>query len=612
MRHPITLVVPGHSERLALYGIAPGTLLRDVLAHHERQLLHPVPPELMDRPWADFDPTCLLRSEVPGGHGRPAPPPAPPAAGAAKDGHGGTSARRGRPPAVPRPERLTDGEAVRQAYWPYIEQVASYLRNELPVLVSCEKLIAPHLWEDMTSLAQLRGVLIDDDGGDQQAGADPLAELSGGGPRRRVAALRAQLQGLKEGDVIVLPHLDLLSGSSDLGRHAEARELVETLYQYPDQLILAFVDTTLSVPDVLAERFSVRLAVSGLPTTVSAPGRPEALLGDALVTRSEAECFTDFQAEDFHKHVAGMNPVRLRQAMRYAVREHSGSPAPTMRDLRRTLLYFKAQQSSAFELPDVTLDDIGGYEDVKQEIRQTVAILSRAQDLPPDLESLRGELVPRGFIFHGPPGTGKTLFAKAIANSMSATIQVVSGPEVTDMYVGESERKIREIFASARRSAPAVIVFDEFDAIAMQRTGRSDGASRAGNSVVAQILTEMDGFRPDVPMLVIGTTNRIDLIDEALLRPSRFRQIAIDLPRLDARLAILRHHADRYGLDLEDELLHLIAGASAQRNGDELRSIMRDAAIDLHLNGVAPTPLRFGRLVGRLQHSHSELASARR
>jgi len=88
-----------------------------------------------------------------------------------------------------------------------------------------------------------------------------------------------------------------------------------------------------------------------------------------------------------------------------------------------------------------------------------------------------------------------------------------------DKYLGESERKVRDLFAEARRNAPAVIVFDEFDAIAGRRGGQDDGASRASNAVVAQLLTELDGFRPEVPVLIIGTTNRIDLIDDALLRP---------------------------------------------------------------------------------------------
>ena len=189
---------------------------------------------------------------------------------------------------------------------------------------------------------------------------------------------------------------------------------------------------------------------------------------------------------------------------------------------------FKANNSATFELPNVSLDAIGGYDDVKVELQKALDIINGAISAPGGLSpQMRNELIPRGFIFHGPPGTGKTLFAKAVATAMGGTIQVVSGPEVTDMYVGESERKLRDLFAEARRNAPAVLVFDEFDSIAGKRTGRDDGGSRAGNAVVAQLLTELDGFRPEVPVLIIGTTNRIDIIDEALLRPSRFREIKI-------------------------------------------------------------------------------------
>jgi transitional endoplasmic reticulum ATPase len=514
------------------------------------------------------------------------------------------------------PERITHAEAVRRAYYPHIEHVASLLRSRLPVLVISEKLVVTHLWEEMVTLAGCRGIRLDDDSADDPDGADPrdpvagMSEASMNLRQRRLARLRAQLEELKEGDVIVLTHLDLLTGSNDLGRHAEARELVELLYAFPDQLVLAFADPTLPLPDVLAERFSARVAISGLPPEVRTPDVERMPLGRALVTQEEADTFEGFQPREFYKHVAGMNPVRLRQAMRYAHEKHRDQPKrATLQDLRETLLTFKAQQSSHFEVPDVTLEDIGGYDEVKDEIRQTLAIISGAQSLPDDMEEVRSELVPRGIIFYGPPGTGKTLFAKAIANGMNATIQVVSGPEVTDMYVGESERKVREIFASARRSAPAVIVFDEIDAITMERSNRPDGGSRAGNSVVAQILTEMDGFRPEVPMLVIGTTNRIDIIDKALLRPSRFRSIAISLPDVAARRAILRHHARRYHIELDDEVLELIADATARRNGDELRALMRDAFVGKHLHGIEPDARRLGWLVGRLQQGRLERIS---
>ncbi|MEU4153300.1 ATP-binding protein [Streptomyces sp. NPDC026659] len=600
MTFPLTVVAGGDDDRLRLLS-SPGSLpLREALASGDFLLLEELPPEYADRPWSDFAVTCLLRAEVtPGAHVfMPAARPAPV-----------IEKSPGPPPADPsgHPESVSDEEAVRLAYWDSIERVASLLRADLPVLVITEKLVVAHLWPDMTSLAQRRGILL----AEPDTADDPVADLSANPRQRRLAQLRTQLEGLKEGDVIVLPHLDLLCGGADVSRHTEARELVELLYEYPDSLVLAFADTSLSLPEVLAERFSARLSLTGLPPNVTPPGGSEVPLGQALVTSAEAATFEGFQPREFYKHIAGMNPVRLRQAMRYARQVHAESDRATVSDLRRTLLTFKAQQYSGFEIPQVTLEDIGGYEEVKAEIRQALSLVSGAQELPASMEEVRNELVPRGFIFHGPPGTGKTLFAKAIANELNATIQVVSGPEVIDMYVGESERKVRELFAAARRSAPSVIVFDEIDAITMQRSGRGDGGTRVGNSVVAQILTEMDGFRPEVPMLVIGTTNRIDIIDEALLRPSRFRSLAVGLPDLPARRAILRHHARRYAIDLQEELLELIAEASENRNGDELRSIMSEAFVDLYLRKTPPSPRRMGWLVGKLQQDRRQRAAER-
>jgi transitional endoplasmic reticulum ATPase len=222
--------------------------------------------------------------------------------------------------------------------------------------------------------------------------------------------------------------------------------------------------------------------------------------------------------------------------------------------------------------------------------------------------------MPRGFIFHGPPGTGKTLFAKAVATAMDATILVVSGPEVTDMYVGESERKVREIFAEARRNAPAIVVFDEFDSIASRRSGREDGGSRAGNAIVAQLLTEMDGFRAEVPVLIIGTTNRLDIIDDALLRPSRFKAIRIGLPDDAARKEIARVHARRFHVPVGEALLDRIMVATKGMNGDEIQSLFRDARANQLLSdpGGEVTPRQLGALVGQQGRTAQERALGQR
>jgi SpoVK/Ycf46/Vps4 family AAA+-type ATPase len=209
---------------------------------------------------------------------------------------------------------------------------------------------------------------------------------------------------------------------------------------------------------------------------------------------------------------------------------------------------------------------------------------SSPADLNPPAESeaarlQRRKLAPRGFIFHGPPGTGKTLFAKAIANAMNATIQMVSGPEIMDMWVGKSESNLRHIFSIARRNAPAVIFFDEFDSIAMQRSGAGDGASRASNAVVAQLLTELDGFHDDQDILVIGTTNRLDIIDEALVRPSRFQPVEIGLPDEQARRQIAAIHAHTFDIAIPDPAwLDTIARHTDGFNGDEIRAIFQQVA----------------------------------
>ena len=463
--------------------------------------------------------------------------------------------------------RLRDVEAVRLAYGEPISSIASFLRGGLSVLVTCDKLVVEHLWQRMAVEAGLEPVLL--------AARDAEGGLLPGGPRPgQLAQLRTLLRDLKDGDVLVLPHLDLLVGEK---LSIDARELIEILYSATDRLILAFADRSLPLPEVLAGRFAVRRELAGVPRDVRLPTGEQVLLGDALVGEDERASFEDFDAGALYKNVAGMNPVRLRQAITYAVRETAAAgPVPVDR-LYEAIRSFKVQTSASFEIPDVGWDDIGGYEDVKAELDQALGLMLHSYDLPDP--RLQKELIPRGFIFHGPPGTGKTLFAKAVANRLHGTIQVVSGPEITDKYVGESERRIREIFAEARRNAPAVLVLDEFDAIAAQRSGRDDGGSRAGNAIVAQILTEMDGFRPDVPMLVIGTSNRIDIIDEALLRPSRFRAIGIGLPGQTARRAIAAVHAAHFHVPADDALLNRVAEITEGFNGDEIRSLFRDACV---------------------------------
>lgn len=583
--------------------------LRELLERAPAVSLDPILPEYMFRALPAFDiqveaggplhapPGLVLGLRPHNGTGageRPAPAP-----GAPSPSDGAAAGK----PAHAHPDELQDGTATRLAYGREIDDVAGVLRAGLSVLVFCDKLVVEHLWQDMVRRSAQEAQLLhvpDDESG-------PLARTL---RQRQLAQLTALTRTLKHGQVLVIPHLDLLAGGGDNNLSAEAREVVDVLYGASGCLLLAFADRSIGIPEVLAARFAARVQIAGLARTVRGPDALELPAGTALVTAGEAARFKGFDPEGLYKNIAGMNPVRLRQAIQYAVREHGGGGQVGVERLYQAIRAFKAKTSANFEVPDVSFDDIGGYDDVKAGLQRALELMKYSFDLPHP--KLQRELIPRGFIFHGPPGTGKTLFAKAIANSFNATIQVVSGPEVTDMYVGESERKVREIFAEARRNAPAVVVFDEFDSIASRRSGRDDGGSRAGNALVAQILTEMDGFRPDVPMLVIGTTNRLDIIDEALLRPSRFQPVAIGLPDRSARRAIARVHAAHFGIPIGDALLEILTAATDGFNGDEIRSLFREACVGKFCQRppLEPDAHRLGQLVGRVRETREQRAKA--
>lgn len=514
------------------------------------------------------------------------------------------------PTVADRPETINEGVATRIAYESYVQEAASFLRAGLSVLVTCEKIVVPHLAQHIVQVAnkEPRLLAVPETPEDQTEPPIDMRQLGATSLRQRLLAqLRDMLADLVVAEhVLVVTQLDLLGGGSDSALANETRDLVDLLYGAEGVVLLGFSDPSLTLPEVLAARFAVRMAMEGSPRAVRHPQDGSSQpIERALVTAAEAERFAGIDDTDFYKYVAGLNPVRLRQAIRYAYEETEGRDEVAVKDLQDNIRKFKAQGSSSFEIPTVSFADIGGYADVKNEIERALDVMSAARSLPDRYRALRGELIPRGFIFHGEPGTGKTLIAKAIANSMEATIQVVSGPEVTNKYVGESERKIRELFAEARRNAPAVIVFDEFDSIAASRSSADDGGSRAGNAMVAQILTEMDGFRPDVQMLVIGTTNRLEIIDRALLRPSRFQSFHIGLPDAEARRGIIEVHARRFDIDV-DGLVDPLVVSTEGWNGDEIRALFRDAFVGQWREGIEADADRLGALVGHYQRARRE------
>ncbi|KHC67689.1 cell division control protein 48 [Candida albicans P75010] len=223
-----------------------------------------------------------------------------------------------------------------------------------------------------------------------------------------------------------------------------------------------------------------------------------------------------------------------------------------------------ALRETVVENVNVTWDDIGGLDNIKNELKETVEY----PVLHPDQYQKFGLAPTKGVLFFGPPGTGKTLLAKAVATEVSANFISVKGPELLSMWYGESESNIRDIFDKARAAAPTVVFLDELDSIAKARGGSHGDAGGASDRVVNQLLTEMDGMNAKKNVFVIGATNRPDQIDPALLRPGRLDQlIYVPLPDEPARLSILqaqlRNTPLEPGLDLNEiaKITHGFSGA---------------------------------------------------
>ncbi|KAG0086634.1 AAA ATPase cdc48 [Podila epicladia] len=232
-----------------------------------------------------------------------------------------------------------------------------------------------------------------------------------------------------------------------------------------------------------------------------------------------------------------------------------------------------ALRESVVEVPTVTWNDVGGLEKVKQELQETVQYPVEHPE-----KFLKFGMSPsRGVLFYGPPGCGKTLLAKAIANECQANFISIKGPELLTMWFGESEANVRDVFDKARAAAPCVMFFDELDSIAKARGGSGGDAGGAGDRVLNQILTEMDGMNAKKNVFVIGATNRPDQIDNALLRPGRLDQlIYIPLPDEASRLAVLKSALRKSPVSTEINL-DFIAKSTHGFSGADLTEICQRA-----------------------------------
>ncbi|MHA2007168.1 MAG: proteasome-activating nucleotidase [Promethearchaeota archaeon] len=226
-------------------------------------------------------------------------------------------------------------------------------------------------------------------------------------------------------------------------------------------------------------------------------------------------------------------------------------------------------------IPDISYTDVGGLEDQMQEVRETVELPLKK----PELFERIGIEPPKGVLLYGPPGTGKTLLAKAVAHETEATFIRIIGSELVQKFIGEGARLVREIFNLAKEKAPTILFIDELDAIGSQRLKIATSGDREVQRTLMQLLSELDGFEQRGDVKIIGATNRVDILDPALLRPGRFdRMIEFPIPDDVSRKSIFKIHTRRLHIEEKvdfNRLVNLTDGAT----GADIKAISTEAGM---------------------------------
>ncbi len=429
--------------------------------------------------------------------------------------------------------------------------------------------------------------------------------------------------------IVVIDEIDSITASRDTGSDTDRRvisQLLSLLDGLGDRSRVTVIGTTDRVNTIdpalrRPGRFDREIEI-GVPDRA---GRSEIFevhtRGMALADDINLEAY----AENTHGFVGADIENLIRESAMCALRRVRSDIDPdadtvdpavldalrvTDRDIRRAL---KGVEPSALrevfvELPDVTWDDVGGLADAKARLQESVQWPLAYPDA-----FKRVDLRPaKGVLLYGPPGTGKTLLAKAVANEAESNFISIKGPELLDKYVGESERGVRDVFATARENAPTVVFFDELDALAAERGGDA-GGSNVGERVVSQLLTELDGLEALEDVVVIATTNRPDLIDDALLRSGRLdRHIHVSTPDREARREIFGVHTREKPL-ADDVDLDALARETEDYVGADIEAVCREAstaavrefvdASDASVEGIVLTREHFERALSAVESS---------
>ncbi|MBN1431947.1 MAG: CDC48 family AAA ATPase [Methanomicrobiaceae archaeon] len=416
-------------------------------------------------------------------------------------------------------------------------------------------------------------------------------ETKGEVEQRIVAQLLALMDGLKgRGEVIVIAATNL-PDSIDPALRRGGRFDREIEIGIPDRKgrLEIFQVHTRGVPLDLDEITITKEESEELGKTFAELGEEE---GKKYENELKRKKFLEPFAATTHGFVGADISLLVKEAAMHALREilkdvKTGEDIPleiiekikvTRNDFDEALKHVEpsAMREVLVEIPNISWDDIGGLEEVKEELVEAVEWPLKYPDIFTRLKTSP----PTGILLFGPPGTGKTLLAKAVANKTEVNFISVKGPELLSKWVGESEKGIRNIFRRARQAAPSIIFFDEIDSL-LPRRGSYEGSSHVTESVVSQILTELDGLEELKNVIVLGATNRPDLLDEALMRPGRLdRTIYVPAPDPEARKKIfdvyLKNSESVISKDIDiDELVEKTDGYV----GADIEMLVREAKL---------------------------------
>ncbi len=328
-------------------------------------------------------------------------------------------------------------------------------------------------------------------------------------------------------------------------------------------------------PEMIKQSLLGRAVIKGDIVVLGGVQRRRDVMSDFMSDSGFGDIFSDLN------DVMGFGFGQMQQ-LRFLIVNTTPLQPCIITENTELVLNSKAVDMSEEKVPVVTYEDVGGLTDEVKKIREMVELPLKH----PEIFERLGIDPPRGVILYGPPGTGKTLLAKAVANESGVNFILINGPEIFNKFYGESEKNIRDTFEQAEKNAPSIVFIDELDAIAPSRDSNL-GSGEVEKRVVSQLLTMLDGLKSRGKVIVIGATNRPDSIDSALRRPGRFdREIEINVPNKEGRLAILKIHTRNMPLAKDVDLVH-IASITCGFVGADLSALVKEAAMSV-LRKVLP------------------------